>query len=72
MESCPYCTGEEKAYQETWHTKLSIDKLGRCYILKTETCYCPPYADCCNKGEPHCAAFKINFCPHCGRDLRAD
>lgn len=41
MESCPYCTGVAKLYQETWHTRLYIDKLGRRYILKTETCYCP-------------------------------
>ena len=72
METCPYCTGVAKLYQETWHTRLYIDKLGRRYILKTETCYCPPYADCSTKDNPRNAAFEINFCPHCGRDLRAD
>lgn len=69
--ACPCCGALPILYQETWHTKLYIDRLGAATILKTETNYCPPYAGCCgNDGQPRRAAFIINFCPECGRDLR--
>lgn len=67
---CPYCEKDAAIYQETHHTNLYIEKFGPLHILKTEVNACPPFVECSRRGEEICAAFIINFCPHCGRDLR--
>lgn len=68
--ACPYCGTDSALYQQTYSTKLYIGRLGGFRILEIETHACPPYADCSIREFPTRSAFIINFCPHCGRDLR--
>lgn len=63
------CGGERKIYQHTNTTKLFMNTFGKAATLVTECVACPPYADCCMKGISANSAFKINFCPECGRPL---
>lgn len=69
-EPCEYCRGTEAEYQYTHTTKLSINTFGKARTIITENNPCPPYAKCAMKDIPDRSAFPINFCPHCGRDLR--
>lgn len=67
---CFYCSGnDETLYQTTNHTALSIDTFGKYRVLVTRVNACPPFAECCMKGNPVTSAFIINYCPNCGRKL---
>lgn len=66
---CEVCNGKTTLYQHTNDTKLFMNTFGRAATLVTECVPCPPYADCCMKGISANSAFKINFCPECGRPL---
>ena len=66
---CNMCGGEKTLYQHTNTTKLFMNTFGEAATLVTECMACPPYADCCIKGISANSAFKINFCPKCGRPL---
>lgn len=68
-EPCKVCNGKKTLYQHTNTTKLFMNTFGRAATLVTECVPCPPYADCCMKGISDNSAFKINFCPECGRPL---
>lgn len=68
-EPCEYCKGERMPYQHTHSTKLFIDTFGSARTLVTECNACPPYANCCAKDISVNSAFKIKFCPECGRPL---
>lgn len=68
-EPCGMCGGKTTLYQHTNTTKLFMNTFGKAATLVTECMACPPYADCCMKGISANSAFKINFCPECGRPL---
>lgn len=68
-EPCEYCNGKRTLYQKTRHTRLYMDTFGVASTLVTECSCCPPYVKCCMKDIPANSAFKINFCPECGRPL---
>lgn len=68
-EPCKVCNGKTTLYQHTNSTKLFMNTFGQAATLVTECMACPPYADCCMKGISANSAFKINFCPECGRPL---
>ena len=68
-EPCEYCGGEKVLYQHTNSTKLFVNTFGCATTLVTECVCCPPDAKCCMKDIPANSAFKINFCPNCGRPL---
>lgn len=83
-QPCEYCDGKHAVpyeetgriltpYQETHRTKLYIGDLpwaGKGLFVRSH--YCPSFygTDYCNR--PRMDSFQINFCPHCGRDLRGD
>ena len=69
---CDMCGGEKTLYQHTNTTKLFMNTFGKAATLVTECMTCPPYADCCMKGVSANSAFKINFCPECGRPLTSE
>lgn len=80
---CEFCDGKHAVpyekngqmltpYQETFRTKLFIGDLpwaGKTLFVRSY--YCPTYGDSYCNG-PRMDSFQINFCPHCGRDLRGD
>lgn len=66
---CDMCGGKTTLYQHTNTTKLFMNTFGEASTLVTECMACPPYADCCMKGISANSAFKIKFCPECGRPL---
>lgn len=66
---CEYCAGEEKLYQFTANTKLSINTFGKARTLVTECDPCPPHVRCSMWKIPARSAFLIKFCPECGRRL---
>lgn len=66
---CDMCGGKTTLYQHTNTTKLFMNTFGEASTLVTECMACPPYADCCMKGISVNSAFKIKFCPECGRPL---
>lgn len=66
---CSMCGGKTTLYQHTNTTKLFMNTFGNAARLVTECMACPPYADCCMKGISANSAFKIKFCPECGRPL---
>lgn len=66
---CNMCGGKTTLYQHTNTTKLFMNTFGNAATLVTECTACPPYADCCMKDISANSAFKINFCPECGRPL---
>ena len=66
---CSMCGGRTTIYQHTNTTKLFMNTFGNPARLVTECMACPPYADCCMKGISANSAFKIKFCPECGRPL---
>lgn len=66
---CSMCGGKTTLYQHTNTTKLFMNTFGEAATLVAECMACPPYADCCMKGISANSAFKINFCPECGRPL---
>lgn len=66
-EPCKICNGKTTLYQYTANTKLFMNTFGHAATLVTECMGCPPYAECCMKGISTNSAFKINFCPECGR-----
>lgn len=68
-EPCEYCNGKINLYQHTHTTKLFMNTFREAATLVTECMACPPYADCCMNGISANSAFKINFCPNCGRPL---
>lgn len=68
-EPCKICNGKTTLYQYTANTKLFMNTFGHAATLVTECMGCPPYAECCMKGISANSAFKINFCPECGRPL---
>lgn len=82
-QPCRFCDGKHgipcakngqmlTPYQETFRTKLFIGDLtwaGKTLFIRSY--YCPTCGDSyCNR--PRMDSFQINFCPHCGRDLRGD
>lgn len=69
QKPCEVCSGKTVLYQKTNHTKLFMNTFGETATLVTECMACPPYADCCLKGVSANAAFRIRFCPECGRSL---
>lgn len=68
-EPCEVCNGEKILYQHTNTTKLFMNTFGEAATLVTECMACPPHANCCMREIPSNSAFKINFCPECGRPL---
>lgn len=66
---CSVCGGKTTLYQQTNTTKLFMSTFGKKATLVTECMACPPYADCCMKDISVNSAFKIKFCPECGRPL---
>lgn len=68
-EPCEYCNGKTTLYQHTNTTKLFMNTFGKAATLVTECIACPPYADCCMKDISADSAFRIKFCPECGRPL---
>lgn len=66
---CGMCGGKTTLYQHTNTTKLFMNTFWEAATLVTECMACPPYADCCMKGISANSAFKIKFCPECGRPL---
>lgn len=68
-EPCEYCNGKTTLYQHTNSTKLFMNTFGKAATLVTECVACPPYADCCMKDLSANSAFRIKFCPECGRPL---
>ena len=68
-EPCEYCNGKTTLYQHTNSTKLFMNTFGKAATLVTECVACPPYADCCMKDISDNSAFRIKFCPECGRPL---
>ena len=66
---CEYCNGKTTLYQHTNTTKLFMNTFGKAATLVTECIACPPYADCCMKDISANSAFRIKFCPECGRPL---
>ena len=68
-EPCEYCNGKINLYQHTHTTKLFMNTFREAATLVTECNGCPPYADCCMKGISMNSAFRISYCPECGRPL---
>lgn len=68
-EACEFCNGKTVLYQYTNSTKLFVNTFGGAATLVTECNDCPPYADCCMKDISANSAFRIKFCPECGRPL---
>ena len=68
-EPCEFCNGKTVLYQYTNSTKLFVNTFGGAATLVTECNDCPPYADCCMKDISANSAFRIKFCPECGRPL---
>ena len=68
-EPCEYCNGGRTLYQKTNSTKLIMNTFGMAATLVTECSSCPPHADCCIKDISTNSAFRIKFCPECGRPL---
>lgn len=68
-EPCEFCNGKTVLYQHTNSTKLFMNTFGKAATLVTECNACPPYADCCMKDISANSAFRIKFCPECGRPL---
>ena len=68
-EPCEYCNGKTTLYQQTNSTKLFMNTFGKAATLVTECVACPQYADCCMKDISANSAFRIKFCPECGRPL---
>lgn len=66
---CKVCNGKRTLYQRTINTKLFMNTFGKAATLVTECNACPPYAKCCMKDISANAAFRINYCPECGRPL---
>ena len=66
---CKVCNGKTMLYQHTNTTKLFMNTFGKAATLVTECNACPPYADCCMKGISMNSAFRISYCPECGRPL---
>ena len=66
---CKVCNGRTTLYQHTNTTKLFMNTFGKATTLVTECNACPPYADCCMKGISANSAFRISYCPECGRPL---
>lgn len=66
---CKVCNGKTTLYQHTNTTKLFMNTFGKAATLVTECNACPPYADCCMKGISANSAFRISYCPECGRPL---
>jgi hypothetical protein len=66
---CRYCSGERVEYQYTRHTKLFMNTLGKARTLEVECTSCPPFAVCIHRNVPTRSAFRINYCPNCGREL---
>lgn len=66
---CKFCNGKTTLYQHTNTTKLFMNTFGKATTLVTECNGCPPYADCCMKGISMNSAFRISYCPECGRPL---
>ena len=66
---CNMCGGKTTLYQHTNTTKLFMNTFGKAATLVTECNACPPYADCCMKGISMNSAFRISYCPECGRPL---
>lgn len=69
LEPCEYCNGRRTLYQKTDSTKLFMNTFGMAATLVTECSSCPPHADCCMKDISTNSAFRIKFCPECGRPL---
>ncbi|EGC03097.1 hypothetical protein [Ruminococcus albus] len=72
MADCKYCKGGSVMLGKTTDTKLFIDTgtEGKSRTLVTECTPCPDNANCGLRGVPARAAFLINYCPMCGRNLR--
>lgn len=66
---CKVCNGKTTLYQHTNTTKLFMNTFGKATTLVTECNACPPYTDCCMKGISVNSAFRISYCPECGRPL---
>ena len=70
---CEYCNGSGRVlYQETHSVKLYLNSFGDARTIEVEANRCPPFADCAMANVPARSAFIINFCPHCGADMRQE
>ena len=69
---CEVCNGKRVLYQRTNNTKLFMNTFGEAATLVTECNACPPYAKCFMKDISANSAFRINYCPECGRPLTGE
>ena len=68
-KGCEYCREEKVLYQYTNTTKLYMSTFWKARTLEVECMPCPPYSDCSRNGFPALSAFRIKYCPECGRKL---
>lgn len=66
---CEYCSGDNAEYQSTSYVKLSINTVLGEKVLVVESNPCPPYTNCSMKGVVARSAFRINYCPNCGKKV---
>lgn len=67
---CQYCEGGEKTlYQQTAYGKLYIERFACSTVLMFKPTICPPYSTCSARNVDHLQAYKIKYCPECGRKL---
>lgn len=70
---CEYCKNEAALYQSNRFCELYLDKGSPLGNLRVHTKNnCPPYAECSSRGSFRISAFRINYCPNCGRKLVND
>ena len=73
VAGCEYCRPAEALYKAHHGAELHLSTLAGRRTLRAEfyNLATPPQAEN-NTYSARCAEFYINFCPHCGRDLRGD
>lgn len=73
VAGCEYCRPSEALYKAHHGAELHLSTLAGRRTLRAEfyNLATPPQAEHITYSA-RCAEFYINFCPHCGRDLRGD
>lgn len=66
---CNVCCGGKIFYQYSNHVTLSINMFKKATFLVAECEDLNQDAECCTKSDQKYSAFKIHFCPECGRPL---
>ena len=68
---CQFCEcTNQTLYQQNTYGNLYFDHLGRNAVLVVKPTICPPYSTCSAKDVERALAFKIKYCPECGRQLQ--